>query len=43
MPPQVSLPIAKFGAAVDRVRRRAQQSGGAMKETAGWPKGAPSV
>jgi hypothetical protein len=43
MPSQVSLPIAKFGAAVDWMWRHAQQSGGAMKETAGWPKGAPSV
>jgi hypothetical protein len=36
MPSQPSLRIAKFAAVGGRARRRAQHSGGAMKETAGW-------
>jgi hypothetical protein len=38
MPSQVTLRIAKSGAAAAARRRHAQQLGGAMKETAGWSK-----
>jgi hypothetical protein len=43
MPSQVPWRIAKFDVSLGRPRWRAQQTGGAMKQTAGWPKGRRSV
>jgi hypothetical protein len=43
MPLQALLRLAEFDVSFERGRVHAQQSGGATKETAGWPRGEPLV